>query len=541
MLFYKFNVTNTDWLVFIMDSNTHQESVITEENTFINFYKKHKTDIWVGFNSRQYDQYVAKAIVSHHDVFKINHWLRRGKQGWQYNSELNRVQLYNFDVKKKHEETLQQLEAFMGHEITINDNTVDQCRYDVQQIIEIFIKRKAEFESVIGLIKEFKLPLKYVSKTKAQLAAIILGANKQSHNDEMAISFVDNKITRNADVVGFYYSNRDYQKTYAKVIAGVKHTFAWGGLHGARDNYHAKGTIINLDVESYYATLMIKYNFGSRNVKDSNKFSELRKQRLFYKHDNDPRQRPYKDVLTSSYGATKDQYNALYDPRQANNVCVNGMLLLLDLIEKLEPYIELIQTNTDGLYVRLLNDNDFDTVDDICYEWEKRTGMSLQFNYYDEVIQKDVNNYIMIDRENNIVKSVGSYVKKLNDLDYDLPIVNKAIIDYFVDNISPADTIYNCDSLREFQRVVNVTDKYDYVNYGHKKIPGLVHRVFASKNYFDGQLFRVRKGQPEKIPYTPDYCFIDDTDITDKTVPDKLNRAWYIELAWKRIREFEGR
>ena len=29
----------------------------------------------------------------------------------------------------------------------------------------------------------------------------------------------------------------------------------------------------------------------------------------------------------------KDKYNGLYDPRQANNVCIAGMLLLLDLIE----------------------------------------------------------------------------------------------------------------------------------------------------------------------------------------------------------------
>lgn len=34
----------------------------------------------------------------------------------------------------------------------------------------------------------------------------------------------------------------------------------------------------------------------------------------------------------STYGAMKDKHNAMFDPRQANNVCVGGQLLLLDLI-----------------------------------------------------------------------------------------------------------------------------------------------------------------------------------------------------------------
>ena len=44
-------------------------------------------------------------------------------------------------------------------------------------------------------------------------------------------------------------------------------------------------------------------------------------------------QQPYKIVLNGTYGASKDKYNNLYDPLQANNVCINGQLMLLDLIE----------------------------------------------------------------------------------------------------------------------------------------------------------------------------------------------------------------
>ena len=102
--------------------------------------------------------------------------------------------------------SLKQLEGFMGNNIkessvpfNINrkltpeeiEETVKYCRHDVEQTIEVFIQRKEEFESHISLLKAFKLPLTYISKTKAQLSAIILGATQRKWNDEFEIVFPD--------------------------------------------------------------------------------------------------------------------------------------------------------------------------------------------------------------------------------------------------------------------------------------------------------------------------------------------------------------
>lgn len=46
-------------------------------------------------------------------------------------------------------------------------------------------------------------------------------------------------------------------------------------------------------------------------------------------------QAPYKIILNSTYGIFKDKYSSAYDPKRANEVCVNGQLLLIDLIDKL--------------------------------------------------------------------------------------------------------------------------------------------------------------------------------------------------------------
>ena len=69
---------------------------------------------------------------------------------------------------------------------------------------------------------------------------------------------------------------------------------------------------------------------------------------------------------------------------------MGGQLLLLDLIERLEDHCEIIQSNTDGILVKLRRYEDFEMLDDLCWEWEQRTGMRLEFDEFQKVYQKAV-------------------------------------------------------------------------------------------------------------------------------------------------------
>jgi len=559
LLFYDFEVFSHDWLVVIINARDKSEKVfINDSDALIDFYNQHKKDIWIGYNSRHYDQYIFKAIICGFKPQEINDWIiNQKKPGWQFFKDFWKVQLFNYDVMTTKDKSLKQLEGFMGHNIKESDVSFDinrkltyseiqevikYCRHDVQETMHIFMQNIEEFQSHVELLKMFNLPLKYISKTKAQLSAVILEAKKtkEERTDEFNFTFPDTLvIEKYTEVLDFYGENRDYNKVLDIEVAGVPHVFAWGGLHGARHNYVDTGFFINIDVASYYPALMIEYGYLSRNVKDPNKFREIRDRRLKYKAAKDKRQAPLKIVINSTYGAMKDKFNDLYDPLMANNVCIGGQVLLLDLIEKLEPYCQLIQSNTDGLLIKLYDEDDFDLIDDICWEWEKRTRMELEFETFVKIIQKDVNNYILV-AEDGSYKSKGSYVKKQNKLDYDLPIVNEAIINYFVKDIDPEQTIFNCTDLVKFQKIVKVSHKYDYALYGNKKMNERVFRVFASVDTNDQELTKVKNGSSVKIPFVPERCFILNEDITNMKIPTKLDYWWYLDLAWKRIKAFYG-
>lgn len=576
MLFYDFEVFKEDWLVVVIDMTQKKEHVIINDPDALGkLHKENINEIWVGFNSRHYDQYIFKGILCGFDPKRINDFIIvKGNPGWKFSSLLRKIPLNNYDVMGNVDRGLKFFEGSMGNDIKESsvpfdidrkltpaeiEETVKYCRHDVEQTIEVFLQRKEDFEAHRGLLKlacEGKpLDLSLISKTKAQLAAVILEATQKSHDDEFDIDFPSTmRIEKYTQVVDWYKdpNNRCYvrhipgKKTLEKtqldiMVAGVPHQFGYGGVHGAILKYHGEGFFLNMDVASLYPSLMIEYNLHSRNMKDPKKFEEIYHTRLKYKAEKNPLQAPLKLVLNSTYGVMKDKNNGLYDPLQANRVCVYGQLLLLDLIERLEPHCQIIQSNTDGVLVKLPDGSDetFYLIDDICHEWEERTQLQLEFDEYRKVFQKDVNNYIIVDAAGKH-KSKGAYVKKLSNLDYDLPIINKALVDYMVNNIPVEQTIEQCDDLKEFQLVSKISGKYTTILHGDKIIKEKCIRIFASSDDSDAGVTKVHAttGRPAKISNSPEHCFIFNDDVNGVKAPGKLDKDWYIALANKRLKDF---
>lgn len=546
-----------------MDTDSQQEHIFVNDREAHNdFYTKHKNDIWIGFNSNGYDRYILKALVCGFDPKVVNDFIiEQRKKGWEFSRTFNKVQLFNYDVMVNRAYSLKQLEAFMGHDIRETTVSFDidrkltgqelqevifYCRHDVQETMQVFSHQLGEFQAQMALVNEFKLPLRNISKTQAQLSATILAATKlpKEITEQNDITFPSTmKISKYTQVVDFFKNYSEENKELSTTISGVPHKFGGGGIHGAIPKYQFEcgpdEYMIMADVDQLYPTLMIVYDLLSRAVSQPEKFENILSTSLELKAAGKKKERePYKRICNITYGSEGDKYNAMYDPRNRLLVCIFGQLLLLDLIEKLEhiPSMKLIQSNTDGILVRIKK-YDFELFDDIVFEWEERTKLHMSFDFYKKIYQKDVNNYIVIDYDGKH-KSKGAYVKKLNPLDYDLPIVNEAVIKYFVDGTPVNNTIQDCNELIKFQKVTKISSKFDYAIYGKRKQSERVFRLFASKK--GKQLMKVKNGTPQKIGYTPESCKIDNSDVTNKEVPDLLDREWYVGVAKKRIKDFLG-
>lgn len=576
MIFYDFEVFEFDWLgVFLNTSDQSETIIINDTDKLTNFYEANKHDIWTGFNNVRYDQFILKGILLGLNPKRISDFIiQDNKPGWSYTKQFNKIYSIQYDVMNSLDKGLKLYEGFQGLNIKESDvafnisraltdeeieETVEYCRYDVLQTFNLFNQTADDFNAHLELVKMAcegnRLDLTLLGRTKVQLGSIILDARSNNYYDEWDFYFPEElEINKYIEVLEWYKNpiNRSYKILDSNgsevanelnvLVAGVPHVFRYGGLHGARDKYHGEGHFLLMDVASLYPSLMIEYDLLSRSCSKQGRerYKKIYKERLKLKHEGKKKeQAPLKLVLNGSYGAMKDHNNPLYDPLMANLVCIYGQLFLLDLIEIIEPHCEIIQSNTDGILVKLNSADDYYKLDDLCYEWEKRTRLKLEFEEYVKVFQKDVNNYILVDEKGDYT-SVGGYVKKLNPLDNDLPIVNKALINYFLKGISLEETINNCDDLMMFQQIDRISSKFSYAMHGSKVLKERTIRSFASLNSPDGALVKIHgsTGRTHKLSNTSNNCFIDNSDVRNKKVPAKLDRQHYINLARKRLEDF---
>ncbi len=555
-----FEVFKYDWLVVIINPIEKTiTKIVNDVQVLERYFNDHSQEIWIGYNNRRYDQYIMKAILLDMNPKEVNDWIIvDNRPGWQYSSLFNKIDMINFDTMLRMDTGLKSLEAFMGNDIRetsvpfdidrkLTKEEIEQtffyCTHDVEQTIEVWLARKAEYDAAMGLVKIFNLPLSYMGKTGAQRVAKILGGKGKKFDDEFEFPIVGTLRLKKYRAVRDWYrnpENHDYRKKQKIMIAGVEHTLAWGGLHGAIKKYYGEGIYLMADVTAYYPSLQERYKFGYRNMGNPENFEKIHGENLRMKATGNKAARlPYKIADNAISGQLKDAFSPLYDPRENNAICVNGQLLLVDLIEKLEPYCQLIQSNTDGILIKLKSIDDYDLIDDIVWEWEKRTGMRMGFDIYTKVFQKDVNNYLLVAPDGK-TKTKGAYTKALSPVDYDLPIINKAMVDYMTNGTPVEKTIGDCDELIMFQKVVKLSGKYWRAWHDGKYMAEKCYRVFASKDKSATYIGKCKQSGAtiEKFANTPNHCFIDNGSIKGKKVPLNLDKQWYVSLAKERLSQY---
>lgn len=611
MLFYDFEVFKFDWLVVIFNMRTKTEHVVINSKEELEaIYQENVDDIWVGYNSRHYDQWILKCILCGLDPKELNDWIIVQKnEPWQFSSLLRKIPLNNFDVMPNPPIGLKTLEGFLGSNIketdvpfNINrkltqeeiDQTVFYCRHDVEETVKVFLQRRSEFDAQFGIVKAFDLPLSCIGDTEARITSKVLDCERSSFNDEFDYFFLPCiQLKKYAYVMDWFRDavkvasaelgceerDRDswefhrhfYSRSLETNVAGIPHTFGFGGLHGAIDHpCHVTGQILHVDVGSYYPSLLIAWDLVTRAARKPEQYKNVYDTRMALKAAGKKKeQAPYKKLLNALSGAMKDATNPAYDPRNNNCMCINGQLMLLDLIEHLEvvPGFQLIQSNTDGLIIKVPDtDEAFEMVDDICFDWESRCSTDkcsilLGLDTISEIYQKDVNNYLWIDAEGNVERK-GAYVKTLSPIDNDLPILNKALVEYMVNKVPVEKTIGECDDLIMFQKLVKLSDKFLWVEHecggrierhtGVRKIRTYYeytktkrysyksYRVFASRNPDDGRILKCKGGgkKPMKFGNTPDHCFIFNDSTDGVRCPEHLDKQWYIDEAKKRLKDY---
>ena len=295
---------------------------------------------------------------------------------------------------------------------------------------------------------------------------------------------------------------------------------------------------------------MTLFGYTSRNIPNAQVYETMLEKRMVAKKSGDTdTANALKLVANTTYGATLNKYNDLYDPLMGRSVCITGQLFLLELANHLRAECEtliVIQINTDGIMISF-DDSEYEKVLTITREWEQRTGFELEEDKIKSITQKDTNNYVEIPL-NGEPKIKGGYLVRgiapagAFNINNNATIVAKAIVDYFTKGTEVEITIGECTDIFQFQIIAKAGAKYReayHIVDGEQQPIQKVNRVYATADERYGKLFKVKaeNDATAKIEMLPEHCIIDnDNHLTI----DAVDKTFYIEMARKRINDFLG-
>lgn len=585
LIVYDGEVFCEDWLVIFKDIETGKYTCVHNDNEELKECISEDC-IYIGFNSKHYDQFIIKAICcgfTPQEVKQVNDFIIGGGQGWE--CPMLRDFFFRFnnvDIKDDMQMGLS-LKAIEGHlGLSVEESTVPfdidrplteeelketakYCIHDVdttEKLVELrkdYLKNKIHIGKLAGLDE-----VKAMGMTNAKLTAALLKAEQKPHDDERKYVYPPNLKREYIPQEVFDFFDRMYDPEISdKELFSDKQTFSigdcpgvvgYGGIHAAIPNYFFVETedrvIRNKDVASYYPHLMTLCGYTSRNIPSAKVFEDVLETRMKAKASGDKATaNALKLVVNTTYGALLNKYNDLFDPLMGRSVCITGQLFLMELAQHLYadiPDLKIVQLNTDGIMVEC-DRKYLPKLDEICDEWQSRTGFELEEDAVVRIAQKDVNNYVEV-QEDGKAKSKGGYLVRgistvgAFNINNNACIVAAAVKEYLVNGVPVEDTINWCNDIFQFQLIAKAGVKYReaYHLVDGEKVPvQKVNRVYATKDERYGKLFKVKaeNDSTAKIEMLPEHCIIDnDNHLTI----DDVDKTFYIEMAKKRINDFLG-
>ena len=343
---------------------------------------------------------------------------------------------------------------------------------------------------------------------------------------------------------------------------GTKYTIATGGIHSQDPPRvfisNDKFTYLHHDYTSYYPSIMISYNIYPAHLNKQafvKMVSFLKDTRVKCKHTKDEEgyvmqgvpnkigAEALKIVINSIYGKLGSELFFLYDRFAQMQVTINGQLMTMTLVEELELNgIHVVSANTDGLVIKLPNDK-FDVYKDITNRWNEFNKMGADYEEYERVISRDVNNYFDVQKDGTTefkgALDPKQYIKDLKK-GYDMPVVAKAVFEYFVNGIPVMETLHNHKDILDFCKTQNVGKQFDvvYQIYKDNEIKTIKSQrhvrfyvsnsgvIIQKQHKTTGALSRLASGKPVVILNS-----LDDKPIEERDI----NYGYYYEECYKII------
>ena len=346
-------------------------------------------------------------------------------------------------------------------------------------------------------------------------------------------------------------NNKDFREVFE--IGGVVHNISLGGLHSINNAEiiipDEDELLLDYDVDSYYPSCLIVNNLYPKHlgIEFVGIYKNIRDERVEAKKDkNSFLADSFKYAINGLSGNLQSQYSWTYDPELVVKLRINCQLMILMLIEKFDLLgAKIVQSNTDGILIKIKKSL-LPEIEKAKDEWCKLTKLSMSKEEFERFYQYDVNNYIGVKKgftetkDPELIKKKGFFVDETNlGKGMSPKVIAKSLINYFVYNISPEETLKEDKDIRDYLTYQRVSRDFIVEYNGEKSLH--INRFYMSTN--GGILIKYKMEKGGKAQATR-LCATSPVTIynkfEDKPFEEyKVNYRYYKNEIYKIINELE--
>ena len=346
-------------------------------------------------------------------------------------------------------------------------------------------------------------------------------------------------------------NNKDFREVFE--IGGVVHNISLGGLHSINNAEiiipNEDELLIDYDVDSFYPSCLIVNNLYPKHlgIEFVDIYKNIRDERVEAKKDkNSFLADAFKYAINGLSGNLQSQYSWTYDPELVVKLRINCQLMILMLIEKFDLLgAEIVQSNTDGILIKIKKSL-LPEIEKAKDEWCKLTKLSMSKEEFERFYQYDVNNYIGVKKgfketkDPELIKKKGFFVDETNlGKGMSPKVIAKSLINYFVYNISPEETLKEDKDIKDYLTYQRVSRDFIVEYNGEKALH--INRFYMSIN--GGILIKYKMEKGGKAQATR-LCATSPVTIynkfEDKPFEEyKVNYRYYKNEIYKIINELE--
>lgn len=555
-MFYKFKSIGEHW--FVLFSKDGKETFIYDDvEALRDFVKENSVDIFIGGDNYYNDNYSLASLLKNGtltgnvDFDDVQGLLPLSLDVTQEIIRSNDVRLDTclLNLNRK------VFNYNIHDELTDDDlrKVIEELKYKVDFIEELYHFRKDYFDWRLGLIDEFNLPRSYVMHSKGRLMEDIVSFNGKRVSNVQ----IDKNLQRYVDAMPelkelvdrlIRENGKKIEINFGSTPIAISGQGLKDGLDKVSDTT-GDNNYLYIDFNSFGPSIIINNQWLDGICDHPERYELLRDRRIKLKSEKDASQKYYKRLINSFIDSFRIKESRGFNPQISQSVVINGAVIMYLLYSQIEKFgVDVIEVNIDGMIVKCPKENN-DSIREVVATLCSDLNMSCDVDEIKKIAHRNTQSYC-VEFADGSVKKIGIFGKMEDDLlqTNSKKYLSECLLNYYLNNdndiMGKIKEIASKNDPTVFQEIVTKTANsnpiYVYDNGVLVELTSVANRVIVVNDESQKPLFKLNSFG-KLVPYNTKVNFELVNDGLENFDMSRLDLDYYFNQVKKNIVATSGR